>query len=149
MAYRVKLKAMKTKLTFAIFFLLLNSLLFAGRDLTSSTSGNDTLVVTNTVNLPLPEEETYINDIPFDTKAIALKSLFANLAKPEEEAYINDIPFDTETIVAVYNFNLQNVFPEDEAYIDDIPFNTSEVAREYLIQENGFASSPEMENSND
>ena len=140
---------MKTKLTFAILFLLLNTLLFAGRNLSTTTTGNDTLHIASTVRLPLPEEEAYINDIPFDTRAIALQSLFLNLEKPEEEAYINDIPFDTETIAALYNYNLKDIFPEEEAYIDDIPFNTSEIVKEYLINENGFASTPEMENCND
>jgi len=140
---------MKTKLTFALFFLLINTMLFAGRDIISTTTGNDTLAITSAVKLPLPEEESYINDIPFDTKAIALKSLYVNLAQPAEEDYINDIPFDTEIISAVYNYSLKNIIPEEEAYIDDIPFNTSEVVKSYYMNENGFASNPVTDNCND
>lgn len=140
---------MKTKLTFALFFLFINTMLFAGRDIISATSGTDTLVITSSVRLPLPEEELYINDIPFDTKAIALKSLYVNLTAPEEEDYINDIPFDTEVVAAVYNYNLQYILPEEEAYIDDIPFNTSEMVKEYFVNENGFASNPTTDDCND
>ena len=49
---------------------------------------------------------------------------------PEEEAYINDIPFKTGEIVADYLYNkaLQETFQfEEEEYIDDIPFDTQTV----------------------
>ncbi len=41
------------------------------------------------------EQEEYVDDIPFDTGEVILKSSF----EMEEEGYINDIPFDTEKIV--------------------------------------------------
>lgn len=77
------------------------------------------------------QNEQYIDDIPFDTKAI-FDSLQNNnnhyfLISIQEEAYIADIPFDTKKVVAQYrcdsamkvNFEL----PEEES-INDIPFNT-------------------------
>jgi hypothetical protein len=49
----------------------------------------------------------------------------------EEEEYIDDIPFDTEAIAEAYNYeNSLKVEYEfnDEAYVDDIPFDTYKVA---------------------
>ena len=135
-----KISTMKTIITFAISSLLFSTALLAGGNVSKAASKRDTLALTErSVNLPtaemsLPaiEEETYINDIPFDTEAIALKSLFVNLTKPEDEAYINDIPFKTEEVAAAYNLMLNNIKPEDEAYVDDIPFNTAEIAKNYI-----------------
>lgn len=41
------------------------------------------------------EDETYINDIPFDTEEI-VENIYSNL---EDENYVDDIPFDTKKIV--------------------------------------------------
>lgn len=77
------------------------------------------------------QKEQYIDDIPFNTKAIFDSIQNDNnqdiLVSMQEEHYIADIPFDTEKVVAQYrcdsamkvNFEL----PEEEA-INDIPFNT-------------------------
>jgi hypothetical protein len=49
----------------------------------------------------------------------------------EEEAYIDDIPFNTEAIAEQTRFERsmnENYHFEEEAYVDDIPFNTSEIA---------------------
>jgi hypothetical protein len=129
----VKQEAMKTKLTFAIIFLLLNTILLVGRNTDDSFSGKDTLAVTTKMMLPMPEEEAYINDIPFSTEVVALTSLFLSLEKPEEEAYINDIPFNTAQVSAINTYSLVNIHPEEEAYIDDIPFNTANVVEEYHL----------------
>lgn len=75
-------------------------------------------------------EESYINDIPFDTERIVHQ-----LTLPEvdfaDEAYINDIPFNTECITAdcMYENATQVVFNfEEENTINDVPFNTEEIA---------------------
>lgn len=124
---------MKTKITFAILSLLLNTVLLAGGKISAAATGEDTLSITShSVNLPAIEDESYINDIPFDTEAIALTSLFSNMVRPEEEAYINDIPFKTEEVAATYNFMKNMIQPEEEAYVDDIPFNTAEIVDTYI-----------------
>ncbi len=138
--YTVKQEAMKTKLTFAILFLLLNTIILVGRNTDASYSGKDTLAVSTAMTLPIPEEESYINDIPFSTEVVALKSLFLNLEKPEEETYINDIPFNTAEVSAVFTYSLLNIYPEEEAYVDDIPFNTASVVEEYLANGSIMAS---------
>ena len=81
------------------------------------------------------EDEAYVDDIPFDTKAIldnynmnlALNETYAN----EEEEYIDDIPFDTERVVMNTLFeealNTDLGF-EDEPYVDDIPSSILQIA---------------------
>ncbi|HLN53463.1 MAG TPA: hypothetical protein VK212_07115 [Lentimicrobium sp.] len=124
---------MKTKITFAILSLLLNIVLFAGGNISAAATGEDTLAMTtHSFILPAVEDESYINDIPFDTEAIAIKSLFMNLERPEDEAYVNDIPFNTAEVVANYNFLTNNIQPDEEEYIDDIPFNTADVVEDYI-----------------
>ncbi|MBZ0242249.1 MAG: hypothetical protein K8F24_03455 [Bacteroidales bacterium] len=77
-------------------------------------------------------KESYIDDIPFDTKQIFdsiryQKAITASFI-PEEEPYIDDIPFDTEKIVMQYYadsaMNIRFEMPEEQA-INDIPFNTA------------------------
>ena len=77
------------------------------------------------------EEESYINDIPFNTGCVTADYLYEKAMNEvynfEEESYIGDIPFNTECVTTscryqkaikvVFNFN-------EESYIDDIPFNT-------------------------
>ncbi len=77
-------------------------------------------------------EESYINDIPFNTRAIFsrfIKCKVMNM-KLQDELAVDDIPFNTSEISA----KILNPYPaiqtilDDEAYIDDIPFNTSAIA---------------------
>lgn len=53
----------------------------------------------------------------------------------EEEAYIEDIPFDTKAICSVLNFQkaagVEFDFA-DEAYFDDIPFKTYSITQVYF-----------------
>lgn len=58
----------------------------------------------------------------------------------EEESYIDDIPFDTKSIAdnCLFEEKMNLEFSiEDEAYVDDIPFDTKEIALESSTQ---FAS---------
>lgn len=87
------------------------------------------------------EEESYINDIPFDTFSVASKISFEQAIgvnfKIEEEAYVNDIPFDTEKIAEDVLFNIEKeTLPQltAEEYIDDIPFNTSKIAAQHMCK---------------
>ena len=54
------------------------------------------------------EDESFVEDIPFDTKAIFTKSNYTNASAIsfdfEDETYVNDIPFDTYAITK-YNCN--------------------------------------------
>lgn len=86
------------------------------------------------------EEEEYIDDIPFDTKAVAeayrLEELMNVEFDFEEEAYIDDIPFDTYKVAKSYKIeeSLRKMFDfEEEAYVDDIPFNTERIASEVFF----------------
>ncbi|MDP2236735.1 MAG: hypothetical protein Q8J88_09895 [Bacteroidales bacterium] len=82
------------------------------------------------------KEESYIDDIPFNTTEIFYEILAAdtsNLFLPSlnEEAFIDDIPFDTHEIaeVALSSIAMEKSFKmPEEGYIDDIPFNTESVA---------------------
>lgn len=95
----------------------------------------------NATNINLaPEEEAYINDIPFSTEAVVANYLYEKaLSEPfefEEEAYIDDIPFDTYEVAKtnMYEEYLKNAFVfEEEEYIDDIPFDTEEVFNEVFF----------------
>jgi hypothetical protein len=122
----------------------------------SSATGNDPVnaptfkTPLSTVTLFLLKEESYINDIPFNTEKIFRRACcyykhygryVADLTLRDEE-YIDDIPFNTTLIASTYlnsqmlkepmnlNFNL-----EDEPYIDDIPFDTREVAADSVVKD--------------
>ncbi len=87
------------------------------------------------------QNEQYIDDIPFNTKAIFdsiqndqnLDSIIAL----QDEAYIADIPFDTEEVVAQYRcdsaMKVKFELPEEEA-INDIPFNTLYIMSNVLFR---------------
>ncbi|MBU2555279.1 MAG: hypothetical protein KKF98_12540, partial [Bacteroidetes bacterium] len=74
------------------------------------------------------EEDSYINDIPFNTGKIADEYIYNQaisiVFEMEEETYIDDIPFDTECISAdcLYEKAMLVVFelPEEET-IPDAP----------------------------
>ena len=78
------------------------------------------------------EEESYINDIPFNTETVVNELLMPEFDF-EEESYIDDIPFNTECVSNNCKYQKAisiNYELEDEAYINDIPFNTPEIADE-------------------
>lgn len=82
------------------------------------------------------EDETYIDDIPFNTEMIVHEMNLVSF-NFEGEAYIDDIPFNTETISSVYAYsnNFSVSFDlEEESFINDIPFSTTEVVSEYNYQ---------------
>lgn len=86
------------------------------------------------------EEEEYIDDIPFNTEAIAANYFYAKSISVEydfeDEEYVNDIPFDTHVIAENYKNekNLKNIFDfDEEIYVDDIPFNTEKIASEVFF----------------
>ncbi|HLO92333.1 MAG TPA: hypothetical protein VK172_14305 [Lentimicrobium sp.] len=120
---------MKTNISISAISLLMITLLSFGRYASAETTKNDTSStgVKSSLTFGITiEDEPYINDIPFDTKSIALESMFS-ANRPLDESYVNDIPFDTERIVT--NQNLLKFKPEDEAFVNDIPFNTSDIAK--------------------
>ena len=87
------------------------------------------------------EEEAYVDDIPFDTQAIAeaciLKEIMNVEFDFEEEAYIDDIPYNTCEVARNCRIEkyLEDVFDfEEEAYIDDIPFDTEEIFNEVYFK---------------
>lgn len=77
------------------------------------------------------EEETYIDDIPFDTECVTKNCMYRKAISVvfdlDEEMYVEDIPFNTKKIITKtkYLSSLNSEFEmEDENYIDDIPFDT-------------------------
>lgn len=95
------------------------------------------------------EEESYIDDIPFNTEKIYKQACCyykhygrysADFTLGEED-YIEDIPFNTiEIASSVMNGSFlmkpfpQTFFLSEEPYIDDIPFKTEEVIADSLEQ---------------
>lgn len=84
------------------------------------------------VNEPIFTEETYINDIPFDTWEIAVDAILdGDEANLTEESYVNDIPFDTRSIACKYLL-LQMLETSGEVNVNDIPFSTEKILCEHL-----------------
>lgn len=88
-------------------------------------------------------EETYINDIPFDTGEILAEANYQKAMQTtfslEDENYIDDIPFDTKAIAcsACCKLAAEIHFPlEEEAYVNDIPFNTALIVAIIKAQQN-------------
>lgn len=85
--------------------------------------------------------ESYIDDIPFDTEIIYSQIVIErNILdfKMDEEAYINDIPFQTKAISEdkLYALALEVDFSlKEESYIDDIPFNTKEISNNLITND--------------
>jgi hypothetical protein len=86
------------------------------------------------------EEEEYIDDIPFNTQAIAeacaLNETMQVAFDFEEETYVDDIPYNTCEVARQYRTEkyIKNVFVfEEEEYVDDIPFDTEEVFNEVFF----------------
>lgn len=76
------------------------------------------------------EEESYIDDIPFDTWNVAMNndSYWTNPGfLLEEEEYVSDIPFSTYDIATDFIMNQAMAIEfnmEEEPFIDDISFDT-------------------------
>lgn len=137
---------MKTKiisiipLTLIIFFC---NVTYAGvpntnpAGITIHTFDVDTLgYVSKPAFLPQNNEESYINDIPFNTWHISAGAILAPAVTVE--TYIDDIPFDTETIAARFlPVEKLGINQETECYVNDIPFDTYKIACEYLNPDSG------------
>ncbi|MBE0651940.1 MAG: hypothetical protein IH595_14020 [Bacteroidales bacterium] len=88
-----------------------------------------------------PQEEQYVNDIPFNTAKIAAETQYQKAIQVQfeapEEKEVNDIPFDTEKIAMTYlrQKALTEVFKVDEEKnVNDIPFNTEKIF--FMLQTN-------------
>ncbi len=84
----------------------------------------------------IPGEESYVNDIPFDTHQIFCEYLINETlnVKLPDEAVVDDIPFNTSEIAACAMGQYLDailVLPAEE-YVDDIPFDTCKVASHKL-----------------
>jgi hypothetical protein len=91
------------------------------------------------------QNESYIDDIPFDTQKIARNYQFqqalADTLRPEGEEYVNDIPFDTHQVLATFHSDSATAVrftPAVESYIDDIPFGTGSVVNRYCLGNQSF-----------
>ncbi len=137
---------MKTKITLILpltLILLFCNVTFAGITnakpavLAIHTFDVDTLgYVSKPALLPQNNEESYINDIPFNTWNISAAVILA--PSVAEEEYINDIPFETETIAARFlPIEKLGINQEPDSYVNDIPFDTHKIACEYLNPDSG------------
>ncbi len=92
------------------------------------------------VKEPALEEESYVNDIRFNTRMIASEALLDGYeTRLEEEANVNDIPFDTRKVACKYLFcKMMATLHEPE--VDDIPFNTETIFRDCMVDRmtNGY-----------
>lgn len=123
---------MKTLFTLTALLIFSSSVLLYGKNIGGEGLKKDTLAIsTKSINRSILSDEEYIDDIPFDTKLVAVTSLFKNLNKPESENYINDIPFNTEENASYFFYAMHKILVEDEDYIDDIPFDTLDIAITY------------------
>jgi hypothetical protein len=86
---------------YSILFILIASIAF-GSELNFNTAPDSTFTPQEIAF----EEESYIDDIPFDTRSIADNYLLDESISTnfdfEAEAYIDDIPFDTKKIALAY-----------------------------------------------
>ena len=118
MKQTIKQQIMKTKTHIPALFLII-SLMFA----------SSTFALNKSIDF---EEETYIDDIPFNTaEIVALYNYTVSVSisfELEEESYINDIPFNTNWVADEANARLVQF--EEESFINDIPFNTKWIAGE-------------------
>ncbi len=78
-------------------------------------------------------DEADVKDIPFNTRKIALESELKSIMAADEEAYVDDIPFSTKKIFYNSMVNCYTQNFRDEDYVNDIPFNTTELACQYLL----------------
>lgn len=123
---------MRTIVTLTALLIFSSSVLLYGKNFNGEGLKKDSLAIsTKSINRSILTEEEYIDDIPFDTKMIAVTSLFKNLNKPESESYINDIPFSTEENASYFIYAMHKILVEDEEYVNDIPFDTLDIAITY------------------
>ncbi|MDO8898871.1 MAG: hypothetical protein Q7V19_14570 [Bacteroidales bacterium] len=95
------------------------------------------------------KEESYIDDIPFNTTEIFDAhnngdTSIVELTTPAEESFIDDIPFNTEKIageILSAKAMAETFTLCEESYIDDIPFDTKIIAYRYLSRKTNANSS--------
>ncbi|MEA3503790.1 MAG: hypothetical protein U9R32_01150 [Bacteroidota bacterium] len=107
---------------------------------TEHTSDNTTSFMEDCSYMSNSFEEKDINDIPFNTAEILLKTQDVEdcsyMCCSFEEDEIQDIPFNTEKVI-YQNPNSHNgwklgIVLEKEEKIDDIPFNTRKIFKRHL-----------------
>lgn len=106
-----------------IFGIIIFAILFANTSLRAHT--------------PQFEEESYIDDIPFDTEMVVHNLLLPELDF-EDEKYIDDIPFNTAKVVANYKYKTalaETFVMGEEDYVDDLPFDTRSIANMVVYEE--------------
>jgi hypothetical protein len=106
---------------------ILTTLLILG--LTAQNYGKPIIDIYS-IKEPVVTEESYIDDIPFNTWEIAVAALFeGDEVKLTEEENVNDIPFDTRTMAMQYLLKKMEE-QSGESNVNDIPFDTEKVMYE-------------------
>lgn len=134
------MKTIITSILPALLILLISNAAIAGNENSYPFNYKTNAIVADTaglsvapINQIIPEDETYVDDIPFDTREITAGYLALNNPANEPESYVNDIPFRTDSIARNYfPTRFTSIIPESESYINDIPFDTEMVAGKYL-----------------
>ncbi len=139
------MKTITTLILPAILVLLISNATIAGNETSYPFYYKTTSVNTDTSGMGLmpiypiiPEDEAYVDDIPFNTREIIAGSFVAAYPVEDPEPYVNDIPFRTESIASRFlPARITGIFPEAESYINDIPFNTKKIAEKYCSNDQG------------
>lgn len=103
-----------------------------------NTQITNTYAGQKTPNFLKPDEETYVDDIPFSTSLITSEykreEAIRNtcLTSLDPETYADDIPFNTSSIAR--KAELSKLIPDfqPEPYADDIPFDTKQISDQAL-----------------
>lgn len=134
------MKTIITSILPALLVLLTSNATIAGNENSYPYNYKTNTIVADTAGISVVpidqivrEDETYVDDIPFNTREITAGYLASNNPVNEPESYVNDIPFRTDSIARSYlPARFTSISPESESYINDIPFDTEMVAGKYL-----------------
>lgn len=91
-------------------------------------------------DIPNPGSEATVNDIPFDTREIAVDYFFEKAMSGVEvqaDTAVNDIPFNTALIRELNHKRHAVLLPllTPEQDVNDIPFDTHKIAQEYRFSQ--------------
>ena len=91
--------------------------------------------ITNVFSFIKNSDDIPPTGIEQNCKTSAIHSCSNSVLTMEEEEYINDIPFDTEAIAkkALNKEQFIEMVLEEEEYINDIPFNTAKIVKQYCL----------------
>lgn len=88
--------------------------------------------------IPPMDEETGVNDIPFNTELIAGTTSdhgqFVKMWEMEAEPNVGDFPYRAVFMIAMDPWINPWVLMEDEQYVNDVPFNTRKIFSDCCVK---------------